>query len=132
MNKVVKRILIGIVLFIMLIAAVAVAMIVKTNKAVENQANVDIDMNEVADGVYEGSSDGGLVQVTVSVTVENHKITDIQILKHQNGKGTPAEVITDDMVAENTYDVDIVSGATISSKTIKNAVNVALQKGLTQ
>ena len=36
----------------------------------------------------------------------------------------------DEMVKNNTDDVDIVSGATTSSKTIRDAVNVALQCGL--
>ena len=35
----------------------------------------------------------------------------------------------DEMVKNNTYDVDCVSGATASGKTIRNAVNKALQKG---
>ena len=54
----------------------------------------------------------------------------INLLKHQCGTGKPAEVIIDDMVKKNTDDVDSVSGATASSKTIRNAVNKALQCGL--
>ena len=39
-------------------------------------------------------------------------------------------MIIDEMVDKNTYDVDAVSGATVSSEIIMNAVNNALQKGL--
>ena len=104
----------------------------KVEEAMKNQVNVDIDMSKVEDGTYEGNSDGGMVKVEVKVEVKDHKITSIELVKHQNGKGKPAESMIDDMVKENTYDVDCVSGATTSSKTIKNAVNNALQKGLTK
>lgn len=105
-------------------------MTIQTKQAVAKQVNVPIDMNQVADGFYEGSSDGGLVQVQVIVEVKDHQIKSVEILKHENGKGKPAEIITDDMVAKNTYDVDAISGATTSSQTIINAVNMALQKGI--
>ena len=62
--------------------------------------------------------------------MENHKITKIDLLKHQNGKGKPAEATLDEMIKANTDDVDAVSGATYSSKTIRNAVNKALKEGM--
>ena len=58
------------------------------------------------------------------------KIIDIEIGEHQNGFGQSANDIVKDMVDKNTYDVDAVSGATVSSEIIMNAVNDALQKGL--
>jgi len=54
------------------------------------------------------------------------------ILNHQNGLGSKAEKIIEDMIKQNRYDVDIVSGATISSKVIKSAVFNGLQKGIKQ
>lgn len=101
-----------------------------TSDALSKQENVEIDMSLVADGVYEGSSDGGLVYVEVRVTVENHRISDITILKHDNGLGEAAEAMVEDMVEQNTDCADTVSGATVSSKTIRNAVNEALKEGM--
>ncbi|MBR4084601.1 MAG: FMN-binding protein [Lachnospiraceae bacterium] len=92
--------------------------------------DVSIDMSEVEDGVYEGHSELGPVIVDVKVIVENSKIIEVEILQHQNGLGQTANVIVEDMVDKNTYDVDAVSGATVSSEIIMNAVNDALQKGL--
>ncbi len=92
--------------------------------------DVSIDMSKVEDGVYEGHSELGPVVVNVRVTVENSKIIDVEILEHQNGLGQAANAIVEDMVDRNTYDVDAVSGATVSSEIIMNAVNDALQKGL--
>ena len=82
------------------------------------------------DGIYEGHSELGPVIVDVIVTVEKGKITGVEIVNHQNGLGQSANVIVDEMLDKNTYDVDVVSGATVSSEIIMNAVNDALQKGL--
>ncbi len=88
-----------------------------------------VDMQSAADGVYEGEADAGLVKVRVRVTVAGGRIEAIDLLEHQNGLGTKAEAILGDMVADNTWDVDGVTGATLSSQTIKSAVSDALQKG---
>ena len=92
--------------------------------------NALIDMSDVKDGTYKGNSQLGVVVVEVEVLVRDGTIKDIQILEHQNGLGSGANVIVDEMMLQNTYNVDAVSGATISSQVIINAVNDALQKGL--
>ena len=102
----------------------------KAKEAMSKQHNVEIDMAQVKDGTYEGESDGGMIKVKVSVEVKNHKITAINLIEHKNGKGKPAEAIIPEMIKKNTDNVDAVSGATGSSRTIRNAVNVALQKGI--
>ena len=103
-----------------------------TDDALAKQINEKIDMSRVADGTYFGSSDGGMVKVEVEIMVKNHAIDSIKLLKHENGQGKQAETILDQMVRQNTDEVDAVSGATISSKTIRNAVNQALQQGMEQ
>ena len=128
--KVLKKTGIILLCLVGVIVIFAAINVIRTAVAVSNQTNAPIDMSKVADGVYTGKSDGGLVQVEVEVTVKGHAIEKIVILRHANGKGEAAESIVNDMVDKNTYDVDIVSSATASSNTIKNAVNVALQQGL--
>ena len=70
-----------------------------------------------------------MVKVSVEVTVKNHRITDICLLRHENGKGYIAESMMPEMIEKNTSEVDTVSGATMSSKTIKAALRNALAKG---
>ena len=84
---------------------------------------------QVADGTYEGAAETPLVKVTVEVTVQAHKLKDIQLLRHENGQGAPAEAMIPDMLSRNTSEVDTVSGATLSSKAIRAAVRDALAKG---
>ncbi|MBP3524418.1 MAG: FMN-binding protein [Clostridia bacterium] len=84
---------------------------------------------QVADGTYEGAAETPLVKVTVEVTVQAHKLKDIQLLRHENGQGAPAEAMIPDMLSRNTSEVDTVSGATLSSKAIRAAVRDALAEG---
>ena len=89
--------------------------------------NEDIDMETVEDGIFEGHSELDPVKVDVKVLVKNHKLIKVELLRHECGLGHPADVIVDKMVEQNTWDVDVVSGATVSSEIIKNAVNKALR-----
>ena len=89
--------------------------------------NEDIDMETVEDGIFEGHSELDLVKVDIKVLVKNHKLIKVELLRHECGLGHPADVIVDKMVEQNTWDVDAVSGATVSSGIIKNAVNKALR-----
>ena len=89
--------------------------------------NEDIDMETVEDGIFEGHSELAPVKVDVKVLVKNHKLIKVELLRHECGLGHPADVIVDKMVEQNTWDVDAVSGATVSSEIIKNAVNKALR-----
>ena len=90
----------------------------------------EIDLTKVEDGVYEGQCDTGVVRARVQVTVRDHRLESIVLLEHENGRGTPAEAILDQMVQEQTTAVDAVSGATCSSKVIRKAMENALAEGL--
>lgn len=90
----------------------------------------DIDLENVAYGTYEGRCDTGVICAEVTVTVKDHVITDIELTKHENGRGAPAEAILGQMLQKQTTAVDAVTGATNSSKVIRKAVENALEKGL--
>ena len=102
MKKKIKRILIVVATAVILFAAVIAIKFDTMKKAsrelLDNQINTEINMEQVADGTYTGSSDGGLVKVEVEVEVKDHKIVNINLLKHECGKGKPAESMLDDMV----------------------------------
>ncbi|MDF2592746.1 MAG: FMN-binding protein [Clostridia bacterium] len=87
-----------------------------------------VELNKIADGSYTGEYLGKLVKVVVEVTVKDNKIVDIVIMKHDNGLGKKAEKIVDQIIKRQSLDVEVVSGATSSSKAILKAVEVALSK----
>ena len=63
------------------------------------------------------------------MTVKKERLESIEILRHENGKGKRAKAIVDDMVQNNESEVDLVSGATVSSICIRSAVRNALAQG---
>lgn len=56
------------------------------------------DLSDCLDGIYIGEYSITPVQVKVKVSVENHKLTNIEILKHNNGLGGKAEKIIDTII----------------------------------
>ena len=126
MKKKIKYIIVILVFFI----SIFIIEIIRMNNQVKAFDKTPIDISQVDDGVYNGHSETDLVKVEVKVTVEAGAIKDIEILKHECGKGRPASVIVNDMVKNNDVEVDGVSGATFSSEVIKDAVRDALRKGM--
>ena len=88
-----------------------------------------INLQTIADGTYTGHYSAFPVTATVVVTVKEHAISAIQLTEHNNGQGQPAERITDDVLAAQSLDVDVVAGATYSSKVILKAIETALSPG---
>lgn len=90
----------------------------------------DFDISEVADGVYKGSAvghNGG--DLVVEVTVAGGKITKIDVISHTETATLtdPAfEQVPASIIENNSLDVDSVSGVTVTSNTIKEAVKNAL------
>jgi uncharacterized protein with FMN-binding domain len=88
------------------------------------------DLALKTDGTYRGNYDlsGTPVNVILDVTIQNHKITEIKIVKHSCSPiGKKAEKIIDQIIEIQNLNVDAVSGATASSKAIIKAVENALQ-----
>ena len=82
-----------------------------------------------ANGVYEGSANGMGGAVKVAVTVEDGKISDVEVLEHKETAGIsdPAiEQIPQAIVEAQSTDVEAVTGATVTSEAIKEAVAAAL------
>jgi uncharacterized protein with FMN-binding domain len=125
-----KHIIITIILIAVIgIAVMAVTIFTTADKnlkiIMETTIN-EVDLSKIEDGVYTGSFGAIPVTAEVQVTVSNHKITDIKILKHDNGQGSAAEVLPDKVVEAQSLKVDLISGATYSSKVILKAIENAL------
>ena len=128
MKKGLKILLIVIAVFAAIILTAFLLMKNSADKALTNIVFENVDMAQTSNGTYYGETDAGMVYVKVAVTVENHAVKKIDIIEHKNGRGAPAEAITDTIIEDNSYDVDDVSGATLSSRAIKSAVSKALKQ----
>lgn len=99
-------------------------------QAVRETTVDEINISDVSDGIYIGEYDVNFIYAKVEVTVQDGKITNIELLEHKNERGKPAEAILDKMIDAQRINVDAVSGATNSSTVIKKAAENALKKGM--
>lgn len=80
------------------------------------------------DGTYTGTGTGYRGEVKVQVKVEKKQITDVTVLSNQDDASffNRATALIDKIIEKQTWEVDSVSGATYSSRGIKEAVENAL------
>ena len=79
----------------------------------------------------EGTGVGKHGDITVAVTFDNGKIQDIKVVKTAENPILAQKVFTefkDEIVAQNSTELDMISGATFSSKGLVEAVNDAAKK----
>ncbi|MDO4170494.1 MAG: FMN-binding protein [Lachnospiraceae bacterium] len=89
----------------------------------------DVDLSKISDGTYEGTGTGFRGQIKVSVTVKDHKITAIRVLSKQDDSAyfnRASSGVIQSILNKQSLKVDMVSGATYSSRGIIAAVKNAL------
>ena len=82
------------------------------------------------DGVYEGVAGGHNGEMTVSVEFKDGIIHDVKVIRHVETAGVTENAIantTAAIVATNSPDVDVTTGATFTSRGIMNAVKKAIE-----
>jgi uncharacterized protein with FMN-binding domain len=99
-------------------------------KEIDRISITNPDLTKVSDGRWIGEYNTTLISARVSVETLSKEIYGIQILKHNCGKGKPAEAIVERVIASQSLEVDTVSGATGSSKVILRAIQDALEKAI--
>lgn len=86
-----------------------------------------IDLAGIADGSYKGSFCLKRFCYAVEVTINSGAISDIVLLNNTKSEyGEKAAAIKDRIIEAQSLKVDVISGATISSKSIIKAVEKAL------
>ncbi|WP_071392986.1 FMN-binding protein [Bacillus tuaregi] len=87
--------------------------------------------SEWADGDYEGRAEGMHGDLVVNVSIEEGKISKVDIVEHAESPGVSdgaIEQVPQSIVEQQSTEVDTVTGATSTSNTIITAVNDALSK----
>lgn len=105
------------------------------NESVMALENGEDETAGYVDGTYDGSGIGFGGEITVSVTIAGGKITQVEILSadaEDPAYFNMAKVLTDNIVEEQSAEVDTVSGATYSSNGIRDAASDALSKAVAQ
>jgi uncharacterized protein with FMN-binding domain len=122
-------IIISAIVVVLVVAGVIGVSIIQKNLEILKVMEIkNVDLSQVADGVYSGSYSAFPTSAEVSVTVKDHAIMDIELVKHTHGKGGAAEVLPQMVVDAQSLQVDVISGATSSSKVILLAIEDALSQ----
>jgi len=94
----------------------------------------DISISQIADGEYLGEYKNGRWQYVVKVVVRDKRIEDIQILNQKSGfidmnlYGEVNESIISRVLKNQSLKVDVVTGATVTSKALLKAIETALER----
>ncbi|MEW9095916.1 MAG: FMN-binding protein [Clostridiaceae bacterium] len=128
-NKVIRRILTAMLIVVFGMFTAIYISIQGLNKKIREVEINNVDLYKVRDGEYSGEYNlKEIIGAKVKVTVNNNKITDIDLIEHKYGLGKKAEAVTNRVIEEESLNVDVVSGATASSKVILKSIENALTK----
>lgn len=86
-----------------------------------------VDLDTVSDGEYVGVCQNKILFAVVKVKVQNHKITDVEVIEHKASYMEQARQIAENVCGEQALDVDAISGATLTSNTVLKAIENALE-----
>lgn len=131
--KKIHKWIIGVIALVLLVAVAITTVTTTANRQMEHLMQTSIqslNLNELADGTYHGEVKTIPIHVRVEVVVQNQQIIDIVIVQHRSGQGEPADVIIEDILFNQTLEVDLIAGATYSSQAIIVAIQRALSNGL--
>jgi len=120
--------ILGIIIIILIIIVVIFRFrYIKMVSFIDSIEIVDIDLNELKNGIYYGEFGDFLIDVSLQVTVKDSVISEIKILEQSSPPGYEAKEILDRIIKSQNTEVDVVTGATFSSKCIMIAVQNALR-----
>ncbi len=128
MKKVLK--VIGIVVLVMIIASGGMLIYMSRGLSEGREMVIqEVDLSNVEDGIYDGSHQGGRWSNRISVTVKDHEITEIEVIEDISfSDETVKNRIIEAVIGQQSTQVDLVSGATVSSKAYLQSIQQAFQQ----
>lgn len=88
----------------------------------------DVKLSAVKDGIYNGKYKDGRWTNEVNLTVKDHKITNINLVKDVLfSKPEVTKELFNNVVTEQNINVDAISGSTITSKAYLKSIEDALK-----
>lgn len=123
------KIVLSIVLVFILVAGGGMFYI---TRGLENGSKVKVgavNVPALSDGTYSGKYKAGRWTNEVKVTVKDHKVTKIDIVKDVTfPKPEWTKLLFEKVIEKQNTDVDVVSGSTITSKAYLKSIENALKK----
>jgi len=124
-SKIVLWVLLCLGIIMVLMASWAAVDPIKYRNLIVN----DVKLDNLSDGVYEGSFNGGRFSNAVMVTVKDHKIIEIKKTKPLSAPTDDLyKQVYDEVMKKQSVHIDTVSGASVTTKTALKAIENALSK----
>ncbi len=96
--------------------------------AVRNMPIENVNLENIDDGAYMGDYSYGSYTYVVEVFVKDHKIEKIDVVANRDtSHAQKAEAVIQSVLKEQSIDVDVISGATTTSKALLKAMENALK-----
>lgn len=124
MKKFLKWFGISLAAFLAIIAIVAFLGIGRTERLSIQQ----VDLQQAPDGTYIGKYDGFRFTNIVNVTLKDHRIQQIDVIKTQRAE--LSQELAAAVIEEQSPVVDVVSGATLDHNAFCKAVEIALTNAI--
>lgn len=118
------KIFLGVFLAIIVIGLFAMTRGIKQGKDLEINS---VDISKLQDGIYVGKYSKDRWTSEVEVSVKNKKIENIKLLSEPLTPNVSGE-LSKKIIEKQNVNVDVVSGATVSSKAYLKSVENALDK----
>ena len=89
-----------------------------------------IDLSQIEDGTYQGEFTGGRWKNKLEVTVKDHTIANINLIKASKTSGMAdiGEKVIQQVKEKQSLQIDTVSGATVHTKSILKSIENALSQ----
>ena len=127
--KKVFKIIVYIVIALLLIALAGVFFISRGLKSGMNLAINDVNLTSHSDGIYNGKYNDGRWSNEMNVTIKDHKIIKIEVVKDVSfSLPEVTQAIVSKVLEKQNTNVDIISGSTVTSKAYLKAIENALNK----
>ncbi|MDF2547646.1 MAG: hypothetical protein K0R93_2544 [Anaerosolibacter sp.] len=127
--KLVLKIVVSIVVIFVLVAAGGMFFLTRGLDGAGSVQLEGINLSTVEDGIYMGKYEVGRWTNQVNVTVKDHKIIDVEIVKDVLlPKAEVTEGIIAKVVEKQNTNIDAISGTTVTSKAYLKAIENALKE----
>lgn len=127
--KVFLKVILSIFIIFILIVGGAVFYITRGLGTVSKMVINEVNISALKDGTYNGKYSSGRFSNEVDVVVKDHKIIKIDMVKDVAfPKPEWKKELFDRVVEKQSTDVDVVTGATVTSKAYLKSIENALSK----
>lgn len=127
--KKIFKIIVSIFILLLLIAIGGVFFISRGLESGMNLVINDVELSSLSDGMYNGKHEAGRWTNEMNITIKDHKIIKIDVVQDVSfAKPEVTEVIISRVIEKQNTKVDVVSGATVTSKAYLKAMENALKK----